>query len=448
MNGTPGIPGNVLGACGTCHNVTTAGPKFGVPSCMSGASSVPGLTPAIICHFTSPVTGTNATAGCNSCHGGLPAGPDGASTPNTANAHPKHTALSNVTCNTCHDGLGSGTQKHADGAVDVAFSTQAGATAAYTAATKTCANISCHSGYTPPAWTDKSCTACHGTPPNGTIYPNTANAHAKHNFACDTCHFGLGSGKPLHANGTPDVAFSTLAGTNPAYTAATKTCANIICHGGNTTPAWTATNVAGCTLCHSTAPTTVPHTAHSNVIQIITCEACHTGDGPGVTAVHPDAFVVKGFPDKYNDGGAGYASGVCSNISCHGGHPTNYVDPTGVACLNCHTVRNNGLLPPVQYIDVYNGTDPGSDLHMLHKTYLGAVCTDCHNLVWLRAEHFKLLGSGKNKTLVPGFAKFTLHSTAALEWYNYDISSPTGEKGACAALCHSGGTTDIRYWFK
>lgn len=451
MNGTTGLPGNVLGACVICHNVTVAGAKFGVPSCMSGASGVPGLNPAIICHFTSPVTGTNATAGCNSCHGGLPAGPAGVSIPNTANAHPKHTALTNVTCNTCHDGLGSGNQKHADGTANVVFlATQAGATAAYTAVTKTCANISCHSGYTPPAWTVTNCTGCHGTPPDGTNLPNRANAHAKHNFACDTCHFGLGSGKPLHANGTPNIVFSSPAGATAAYTAATKTCANILCHGGNPTPAWTATNVAGCTMCHTSPPSTNNHMSHWNVIPAITCEACHTGDGPGVTAVHPDAVVVKGFPAQFNDGGASYAAGSCSNVSCHGGKPTpawtgaaipNYVyDPTGTNCtLNCHTVRN----PAVQYIDVFSGDNQtfGTDLHDAHVNFIGSFCTDCHGLQAdkLPLSHFSALSNGK-RLLVPGSAAGTMGGTGTqINSYTYDAVTP----GSCNSNCH-----EPRNWFR
>lgn len=363
-NGTTGIPGNILGACGTCHNVTAVGAKFGVPSCMSGAAGV--TVAGITCHFTAPVTGTNVTAGCNSCHGGLPSGPNGSGFPNFSGAHPKHTAISGVTCNTCHNGLGSGTAQHANGTADILF-------------------------------------------------------------------------------------LASQAGVSATYDAATQTCSNVTCHALVTTPAWTAKN-QGCTACHPTPPDTNNHMSHWNAFPIpaIKCDACHTGDGPGVTAVHPDAVVVKGFPARFNDGGASYTAGACSKISCHGSKTTpqwtgaaipEYVyDPSGANCTaNCHTVRN----PPTQYIDVFNGDNNGygTDLHDAHLNYLNYVCTDCHGLQAdkLPKWHFSGLYNGK-RLLVPGYAAGTLGGTGTkINSYTYDAVTP----GRCDSTCHV-----PRNWFK
>ncbi|MGE5808720.1 MAG: hypothetical protein ACM32I_06325, partial [Nitrospirota bacterium] len=80
----------------------------------------------------------------------------------------------------------------------------------------------------------KNCTSCHVSPPNGSIYPNKASAHAKHatlNTAdvCGQCHNGIGSITLDHflraKNQTTSVqagavlfgALAQTGGTNPVY---------------------------------------------------------------------------------------------------------------------------------------------------------------------------------------------------------------------------------------
>lgn len=82
-------------------------------------------------------------------------------------------------------------------------------------------------------------------------------AHLAHAYACRTCHNNTNT-LGLHVNGLKDILIDNTAGaffdndTNPAnnFTAATKTCVGIACHGGRSV-AWTD-NIASCDACHTT----------------------------------------------------------------------------------------------------------------------------------------------------------------------------------------------------
>jgi predicted CxxxxCH...CXXCH cytochrome family protein len=119
-----------------------------------------------------------------------------------------------------------------------------------------------------------TCTTCHMFPPNGVPnqFPNIAGTHGIHNsFAgvhdlCASCHSGagFGSGASHFVDNVVNVVF--LAKYNDksvtaAYTPATGgsnanggTCANVNCHGAQTTPNWRTPNGIDvntqCTSCH------------------------------------------------------------------------------------------------------------------------------------------------------------------------------------------------------
>ena len=121
----------------------------------------------------------------------------------------------------------------------------------------------------------QNCLSCHGTPPEGTVYPNREFAHTRHtslvglSCAVNTCHNGFGSntlGHFLKAKQQPtqlpaDVAFITPFPYNARGSAASFAstingiqCASISCHGGITTPPWRTgvINVnTDCTTCHA-----------------------------------------------------------------------------------------------------------------------------------------------------------------------------------------------------
>ena len=135
--------------CGPCHFETGSATKLGAT--------------CTVCHQTgSPLTSLS----CTSCHGDPPSG---ATYPNVAGKHAVHGALPGVgVCNPCHNGLDTGTLEHYNRANalpgkdalrvppgDIVFLAAYNAnsrTAAFTAANRTCANVSCHGGQATPDW--------------------------------------------------------------------------------------------------------------------------------------------------------------------------------------------------------------------------------------------------------------------------------------------------------
>ena len=138
----------------------------------------------------------------------------------------------------------------------------------------------------------KACDSCHG---NSTIsnIPSFNGSHAKHlalpelKNNCAACHSGGGSDSNVHltynSNRTVVVgilaAFTAKNGGAPSINASTKMCSNVICHGGQTTPAWGGV-VAGCLSCHSSnvgqynSFLSGKHLYHVNTQQLA-CTDCH-----------------------------------------------------------------------------------------------------------------------------------------------------------------------------
>ena len=132
----------------------------------------------------------------------------------------------------------------------------------------------CHTAGSPLTLTN--CTSCHVRPPTGSVFPNVAGTHAKHNAlpgvagVCTACHNSFDTGSQAHydhANARPgknalrvppgEAAF--LATYNAKSGAASfnnsaLTCSNVSCHGGQTAPNWqtgTINTATQCTSCHA-----------------------------------------------------------------------------------------------------------------------------------------------------------------------------------------------------
>ena len=166
----------------------------------------------------------------------------------------------------------------------------------------------CHQTGSP--LTLRNCTSCHGDPPSGATYPNVAGKHAAHGAlpgvgVCNPCHTGLDTGTLEHYNRAnarsgknalrvPPGDISLLAAYNAksgtaAFTVASRTCSNVICHGGQATPDWqTATANAidvpnACLSCHVSGTTQYnsyssgEHARHISAfgLSATTCKRCH-----------------------------------------------------------------------------------------------------------------------------------------------------------------------------
>ncbi len=122
---------------------------------------------------------------------------------------------------------------------------------------------SCHMLGSPLTMTN--CTSCHGNPPNGSVYPNAVGKHSQHSalgsyIVCAACHTGGGTGTANHDNGNTTAFVAFLSSYNAksgaaSYNATNNTCANVSCHGGQTTPGWLSGTVIDvntqCTSCHA-----------------------------------------------------------------------------------------------------------------------------------------------------------------------------------------------------
>ncbi len=212
-------------ACTECHGSDLSGGISGV-SCIS-------------CHVNgSPFILT----GCTSCH---ETPPSGTVAPNRAGAHTAHNVLPNVTniCDTCHQGAGSGTMKHDNGTVDVAFLSiyNAKSGTAVHNADGTCSKVSCHGGQTTPVWlsgtkidVNTQCELCHAF---GTFEYNSyvSGQHDDHvdieGIPCISCHDSAKLSQnhftSLNTTSMEGPASATIGGLVTDYTGGTCTT---LCH--------------------------------------------------------------------------------------------------------------------------------------------------------------------------------------------------------------------------
>ncbi len=134
----------------------------------------------------------------------------------------------------------------------------------------------------------RACDSCHGQPPEGSDFPDTAGAHAVHNALpgvngdCNVCHSGsahndwVDLGFPATWDSKNAVATDNMDGT----------CDNISCHGGITTPEWTTGSInvdTQCTSCHANTSEeyngyySKMHKKHV-IDKNIDCMTCHDTD--------------------------------------------------------------------------------------------------------------------------------------------------------------------------
>ena len=253
---------------------------------------------------------------------------------------------------------------------------------------------------------DASCSGCHPTYPE----PPATNVHVTHAgssgyaYACETCH------PKDHDGDATDITFSGVAATwgSETYTAASKTCSSLYCHGGATAD-WDAGTGGTCGDCHGDAtgrPDGASEPAggsHLTTSHQVACTTCHSHDGTD-KAEH-----VNGLADSvgtalvsnagtsvtaYTYGGAAHASspdpdgfaytgGTCSN-SCHS--DGNWGATGG--CTFCH--GGSGLYYPQGASSPDTAGEHAAHIYAL-ETKLGythgttadgeqqAMCAYCHN---------------------------------------------------------------------
>jgi len=320
---------------------------------------------AVYCHsngnpFDGAISYQNPTWGgaamtCSSCH-------DHAGDATTLSSnHPKHVGtLYNFDCSKCHAATVSDSNTISDNRLHLNeqkdVSLAGGGT--YTAATRACDNLYCHSdavGGAPNrnvAWSDTTPTACddcHAGRP-GDALQMTTGAHDRlandgwiRQYPCEYCHYNTaaldGSIKAggYHVNEQKDIVFDpkwNIAG-NPAasYNSTSKICDNIYCHSDGTTVnplvqdfPWDAPNHAQCDSCHG----------HKG-----DCATCHDGsDGKPVITAWPAGQEWLNATPMYTNSGPGtdransHIRHLQTDFSCGNCHFSTVVG----ACEDCHGV--------------------------------------------------------------------------------------------------------------
>ena len=298
----------------------------------SGGSHPPGWLPAG--HTMAAKTNV---ASCTECHGSDFSG-----------------GMSHVSCSSCHIGgitsvhpssWGTGTQLILNHAPYVAANNSTSCQNAYCHGSDLSGTTgsgpgckTCHLNGAFP-FLPANCSSCHGTPPSGAAYPNTASAHntTTGHFApmvtlqdgCNTCHRGAGAGTVNHFNGIVDIqlmnsvysAESGIAVYNPD-----GTCSNVSCHGGQTTPPWgTGSLNISCTSCHAYGPYSPQYNGYSSgyhyyhlVVESYMCTDCH--DTTNLATNHfkyLNTSIMEGPASATLYNSLNYNGGNCSP-GCHG----------------------------------------------------------------------------------------------------------------------------------
>ena len=324
--------------------------------CHSNVQTANGTAPANT--FSSPKWGDAASVNCGTCHANMATDASAKAT----GSHIKHANTSTgmgVACGYCHQDAGTGTAKHADGAVYVNFtsyinlnsSATYGASAvpfnktAGSAAFTTCSNTFCHGTNPSPQWgiAGTQCNSCHGAKVNDvswtgrhkthynystmpTTYNETladlSNAN-KYRFNCNHCHdndatkhslkpasansaarvfFGVSTAIPAASSkrGTYSYGASANSKTDNGFKFTAGSCNTSYCHsnGRGGAPKVTLLNW-----------TTTPAAAGVN------CTFCHDGKSPNATA-----STLSGKHDKHmnplNNTGGNSILGTGNGFNC------------------------------------------------------------------------------------------------------------------------------------
>jgi len=396
--------GTFASDCSACHAHSGSSPIATAPLCNA-------------CHkLADPVAAGTQAGTCLSCHvgtPGLPQGPGGTAFPSVAGAHGKHLALATrLSCDTCHAGSGTGTTTHyvnaktmtsgpAPVAMDPTFNAKSG-NSAFTPASQTCSNVSCHGGKVTPAWqggvlqSATQCTACHAVATTAGTATQFNDAFGRHSLgthnvangtACTTCH-NMANGSPgalAHfkylntpavdgvATGTPaDQLSSGTIAFDPAVVSGNRTYTVTATTQGNGGCALTCHTHIHTAAVHDWSATGVPHPVpflagqsdtqgygHLNATATIfaaDCANCHAHSGASPVATAPLCNVCHTLANPTTPG---TQTGTC--LSCHqgtaglpagpggtgfpsiaGAHAKHMALPTALTCDSCHTGSGSG----------------------------------------------------------------------------------------------------------
>ncbi len=480
--------------CANCHAYTGTSPNAASPLCST-------------CHaLANPTVAATGAGTCLSCHvgpAGLPKGPTGTGFPSIAGAHTKHLSLATaLTCDACHAGSGSGTATHysnanarsgvpsgpATVAIDFLFKAKSGGNPAFTPASLTCSNVSCHGGQATPGWqtgtlnSGTQCTACHGVAASAGTTAQYNDAFGRHSLgthdatnaanaiACTTCHNmanaspgalahfkylntsavdGVSSGVPADQMPSGTIVFNPVIVTAGTYTVTSATQGN----GGCALTCHTHIHVAAIdTWTASGAPHPIPfyagqtdtqgnaHLTTTAAVFSADCASCHatSGTSPLVTAPACSICHLLGDPTQA-------VTGASTCLSCHVGGSGLPTGPMGVSypsIAGAHT-KHMGLLTPLTCNTCHANAGTGTTTHYDGANARVAVPAGPATVAIDATYHAQ---SGNTAAFNP--ASLTCSSTschgglATPNWQTGSIQSST-QCTACHAINY--GTTPSQY---
>jgi predicted CxxxxCH...CXXCH cytochrome family protein len=444
-----------------------------------------------------------ATTTCASCHGGdLASGSPVATGKHTAHINNAAVLGSNYGCADCHASTVTGNTaigtvaNHVNKFKDYS-GPKAGKGSSYNTATGVCSASYCHTdgkgaakGMTTDNWkaaTTLDCKGCHGSDTGAGSFasvagePNysnsgsgqpRANSHDRHMgglglTVCVYCHGNtmaaggtIVSASTTHTNKTIDVAPG--GGKTFTWTAGTKTCSTIVCHGGPAPATWGQLFPADCTGCHgNNASSAIPqtsgkHAAHMNNVAVIGtnygCVTCHALTVSNDRAIADPAYHGNGFKNitgQLMSGRSSYASatGVCSASYCHtDGKGTqkmvaanNWKSAATLGCTGCHGSDAAPDFASSAGEPNYSSTGAGTVRANSHKNHVdagAASCVNCHAASVTVAGTAIATGStvhaNKGLDVVPGGGK-------SFTW--------TGAGKTCSDIsCHGGKGSFTQTW--
>ena len=175
-----------------------------------------------------------------------------------------------------------------------------------------------------------ACDSCHGQPPTGSTFPDTAGSHGVHTTLngvannCATCHTGAAHNDLIDRG----IATAWNAKSGSATGNSNGTCSSISCHGGSTTPNWDGGSInvdTQCSSCHSYGTSQYngyssgEHNKHVRD-KGFSCSTCH--DTNRLRNGHFTNLETRTFeqaPSATIKSSLSYSGGRCATVSCHGG---------------------------------------------------------------------------------------------------------------------------------
>ena len=305
------------------------------------------------------------------------------------------------TCNSCHGyppltaaDLAARGANYPDAKVDTAYGGYAGGGDAHNAPDHLATTVTAAAGWTP-------CLPCH---PSTSHLTTTSVLRANISVAFPGTTYNAKSG-----------AASFTAGGGPAA----ASCANVSCHGGQTTPFWEGGSISvatQCTACHAAeavanqaaasqwnsafsglharagSVSLENHTAADGSVGDLqdssACTQCHALPAlhfSGMDTTATDALTDADFVSTYDGTGGNISAATGCKVTCHSdtnaGTPrwarrwsTTVTATDGTECANCHGSWVDGWVAGVSH-----RTDAGpSNLHGSTVTYPRRGCNECH----------------------------------------------------------------------